>query len=253
MNQDTLRQQQLQFAHHLRDPEHAPPPPGVEARRLALYRELFLGNLQRMLDAAFPVSRTLLGETAWHALVRRFHARHRCRTPLFARIPEEFVAYLQTPPAEAPAWLAELAHYETVELILQTADDAVPAHLADGDLQIGTPVLSPWLRVLAYRWPVHRLGGDRLPEDIPPATPTLLLAWRTPTGEVNFAALSPASFRLLERLAQPQPPSAAEALARLAGETAAPDPVAFMAAGHDLLRQWRQQGVLLGIRPDQAD
>jgi hypothetical protein len=252
MNQDTLRRQQLQFAHHLRDPELAPPPPGIEARRLELYRELVLGNLQRMLDAALPVCRTLLGENAWQAWVRRFHARHRCRTPLFARIPDEFVAYLQTPQAEAPAWLVELAHYETVELTLQTADDPAPAHLAEADLQTGIPVLSPWLRVLAYRWPVHRLGGDRLPEDTPPAMPTLLLVWRAPTGEVNFAELSPASFRLLEWLAQPQPPSATEALARLASETAAPDPAAFMATGHDLLRHWRQQGVLLGIRSEQA-
>ena len=168
MNQDTLRRQQLQFAHHLRDPDHAPPPPGIEARRLALYRELVLGNLQRMLDAAFPVCRTLLGENAWQARVRHFHARHRCQSPLFARIPAEFVAYLQTPQAEAPAWLVELAHYEAVELTLQTADDPAPAHLAEGDLHTGTPVLSPWLRALAYRWPVHRLGGDRLPEDTPP-------------------------------------------------------------------------------------
>ena len=180
MNQDTLRRQQLQFAHHLRDPDHAPPPPGIEARRLALYRELVLGNLQRMLDAAFPVCRTLLGENAWQARVRHFHARHRCQSPLFARIPAEFVAYLQTPQAEAPAWLVELAHYEAVELTLQTADDPAPAHLAEGDLHTGTPVLSPWLRALAYRWPVHRLGGDRLPEDTPPAMPTLLLVWRRP-------------------------------------------------------------------------
>ena len=82
MNQDTLRRQQLQFAHHLRDPDHAPPPPGIEARRLALYRELVLGNLQRMLDAAFPVCRTLLGENAWQARVRHFHARHRCQRSL---------------------------------------------------------------------------------------------------------------------------------------------------------------------------
>jgi len=39
----------------------------------------------------------------------------------------------------------------------------------------------------------------------------------------------------------------------LAGETAAPDPAAFMATGYDLLRHWRQQGVVLGIRPDPAD
>ena len=252
MNQGTLRQQQLQFAHYLRDPAHAPPPPGIEARRLALYRELFLGNLQRMLDAAFPVCRALLGESAWQERGRHFYSRHPCRTPLFARIPAEFVAYLQGQQAEAPAWLAELAHYETVELTLQTADDAAPPHLPDGDLQTGTPVLSPWLRLLAYRWPVHRLGGDILPEDTPPATPTLLLAWRAPTGEVNFAALSPASFRLLEWLAQPQSPSAAEALAQLAGETAATDPAAFIAAGHDLLRQWRRQGILLGTRPGES-
>ena len=42
---ETLRAQQYALARHLRDPQRHAPPPGVEARRLKVYRELFYLSL----------------------------------------------------------------------------------------------------------------------------------------------------------------------------------------------------------------
>ena len=112
------------FAAHLRDPRANPPPPGIEDRRLAVYRELFFNNIRELLSGNFPVSRRTLGEAVWGLLVHDFHARHRAHSPLFPEIGQEFQQFLRARAdagAGDPHWLVELAHYEWVELALQLA------------------------------------------------------------------------------------------------------------------------------------
>lgn len=130
-----LRAQQFALSRHLRDPDAAPAPDGIEARRLAIYRDLFYNNLQGLLAGNFPVIRKTLDDDAWHALVRAFYAGHRCRTPLFTEIGREFVRWLEAEvdeDASLPPWLPELAHYEWVELALQISDAAAPHDVASG-------------------------------------------------------------------------------------------------------------------------
>lgn len=164
---DTLQDQQFALSRHLRDPSH-PPPPGIEERRLAIYRDLFFNNIESLLAGNFPVIRQTLGDDAWRRLVRSFYARHRSQTPLFPEIAREFIRFLETRTGEGdPPWLRELAHYEWVELALQIADDATPPHDPRGDLLADVPVVSPFVWALAYQWPVHRIGPDFQP-DLPP-------------------------------------------------------------------------------------
>lgn len=182
-----LRAQQFALSRHLRDPDAAPAPDGIEARRLAIYRDLFYNNLQGLLAGNFPVIRKTLDDDAWHALVRAFYAGHRCRTPLFTEIGREFVRWLEAEvdeDASLPPWLPELAHYEWVELALQISDAAAPDDVASGlgpdpgaALLSGIPVPSPWAWALAYRWPVHRIGPGHRPAQAP-EQPTLILARR---------------------------------------------------------------------------
>ena len=92
---DRLRDRQFAFAAHLRDAAN-PPPPGIEPRRMAVYRELFRATLESLLAANFPVIRRTLGGDAWMTLVGDFHREHRCATPLFTEIAPEFIAWLKT-------------------------------------------------------------------------------------------------------------------------------------------------------------
>ncbi|KFL35474.1 DNA-binding domain-containing protein [Arenimonas donghaensis] len=251
---ETLRAQQARLAAHVRDPDVEAPPPGIEDRRLKIYRDLFYNSLQGLLAANFPVIRTLLGDSAWHALVRDFYRDHRCTTPLFPELPREFIQYLQErdDPGQAdPPWLVELAHYEWVELALdlsEASDQATP-HDADGDLLAGKPVVSPLAWPLAYTWPVHRLSPGKLPTE-PPPTPTLLLVRRGADLRVHFHALSPLTFRLLQRLSEQPGLSGRQQLEALAVEAAAPDHEAFIRQGSHMLDQLRADGVLLGVQPD---
>ena len=90
----TLRESQMQMARYLRDPATEPPPAGVEPRRLQVYSELIYNNIEGFISGAFPVLRSLYVPAEWHELVRMFIDQHRCRTPYFLEISQEFLAFL---------------------------------------------------------------------------------------------------------------------------------------------------------------
>lgn len=241
-----LRRQQAAFAAHLRDPQAHAAPPGIDPRRMAVYRELFFNNIAGLLVGNFPVLRRTLGEDAWTGLVRRFYAEHRSHTPLFPELAREFIRYLESRAGQDdPPWLVELAHYEWMELAVQIDDSAVPAHDPGGDLLAGKPVVSPFARALAYRWPVHTIGPGHHPA-VAPADPTLLLVRRDREGLVRFAAISPLVYRLLELLAEGTR-SGLSSLQALATEAEVSADAAFIAQGEAMLERMRTEDTLLGI------
>jgi len=244
---ERLRRQQFALTRHLRDPDRYAPPPGLEERRLRIYRELLIGSIDGLLAGGFPVLRETLGDDDWRALVRRFFAAHRCATPLFPQVGGEFVDFLHGGGGSAvrgAPWLAELAHYEWAEAALLACTDAAPAHRADGDLLEGEPLLAPWAWPLAYRWPVHEIGPALRPRRAP-AAPTLLLVHRDRDGDVRFAQLAPLSYRLLDSL-RTHRRSGADHLRALAAEAGAAADALF-AEGRSALEAWRAQGVVLGV------
>ncbi|TNJ35164.1 DNA-binding domain-containing protein [Arenimonas terrae] len=248
---ESLRAQQFRLAAHLRDPDGAAPPPGLEDRRLKIYRDLFYNSLQGLLAGNFPVIRKLLGADAWHVLVRDFYREYRCSTPLFPELPREFIQYLQERGDERgdPPWLLELAHYEWVELALDLSEAGLAdaSFDADGDLLAGVPVLSPLAWPLAYAWPVHRLSPDYQPT-APPGDATFLLVQRDATHKVRFNQLSALTFRLLQRISEFPDLSGGEQLRALAVEAQAADTDAFVAAGREMFKQLHADGVVLGTR-----
>ena len=241
---DSLREQQLRMARHIRDPQANPPPPGIEARRLAVYRQLFFGNLQSLLAGSFPVLRASLAAEHWQALSEDFYANHRCHTPLFTELGGEWVEYLQGR-TDQPGWIAELAHYEWIETALLLSDADEPEHDPDGDLLDGVPVLSSLAVPLAYAWPVSHIGPEHLPGESP-AQPTLLLASRGADHKVTFSRLAPLAHALLQSM-QDQPLSGRQHLAALA-EVAGVEASTIEAAGLALLLRLSAQGVVLGTR-----
>ncbi|MFN3717220.1 MAG: putative DNA-binding domain-containing protein, partial [Thiobacillus sp.] len=61
---------QLAFTAHIRDPQANPRPPGVEARRMNIYKDLLYNNVEGFLLACFPVLRRTLGARKWTRMVR---------------------------------------------------------------------------------------------------------------------------------------------------------------------------------------
>lgn len=249
---ESLRAQQFELAAYIRDPDGAVPPPGIEARRLAIYRDLFFNSLQGLLAGNFPVIRRILGTDGWQELVRDFYREFRCSTPFFPELPREFIQYLllraEEDRGDAP-WLPELAHYEWAELALDLseADPADEPHDPAGDLIAGVPLPSPLAWPLAYSWPVHWLSPEFQPTSMPD-TPTFLLVQRDASHKVRFSELSALTFRLLQRLSEQPDLTGREQLLALAAEAQSADPEAFVAPGRDMFDQLRAGGVVLGTR-----
>ena len=105
---------QYAFARHIRDPENAAAPADVEARRMAIYCDLFYNNVESFIANSFPVLRRITPDDRWHAMLRDYFSRHRARTPLFPKMPQEFLHYLEheRDTEGDPQFLLELAHYE---------------------------------------------------------------------------------------------------------------------------------------------
>ncbi len=245
-----FQRQQFAFTGHLRDPDGRPVPAGVEARRMAVYRELIYNNIEGFLASAFPVLRSLDSDALWHHRVREFLKHHRAKSPYFSDIPREFLQFLQTSyivQKEDPPFLLELAHYEWVELALsiQEADLPEPTEIPAEYITEMPLALSPLAWPLAYTWPVHRISADYRPETLP-ESPTRLVVWRDRADEVRFLAVNAASARLITLIdALPAGRPTREAVERLAQETGHPDVESLLAAAGAQLQDWLRCDILV--------
>ncbi|RLQ23210.1 DUF2063 domain-containing protein [Seongchinamella sediminis] len=245
MSTTSLRDAQLAMAAHLRDPEGAPAPAGIEERRLQVYRELIYNNIEGFISGGFPVLRSLYPQPEWDQLVRMFMDTHRCKSPYFLEISQEFISYLlnehQLRECDPP-FMAELAHYEWVELALDIAEDELPAPADTIDLETCCPRLSPLAWVLSYQFPVHRVGAGYRPQTAD--QPTYLVVYRNHRDEVEFIELNAATARLLELIRDNDSASSVEILSALAREMQMPA-AQIHSFGLQQLGQMLQSGVLV--------
>jgi hypothetical protein len=237
------------FTAHLRDPQGVAPPDDVEPRRVAVYARLLFSNINSLLTSCFPVLRAITPDADWQALVRGFYAEHRSRSPVFPRIPQEFALYLahERGGRKDPPYLAELADYEWLEL--EVAQD--PRELPDDgpatvkDVLDGAPALNPLARLRTYRYPVHTIAPDRLP-DAPGMSPTWLVVFRRRDDSVTFVQMNAVSARLVELIAKNDGATGRELLGAIAGELAHPRPDRLLEAGRAILEDLRRRELLLG-------
>ena len=240
---------QFEFARHIRDPKAHARPKGATKQRMNVYNELLYNNLEGFLLACFPVLRSLLSDQKWAKLVREFFAEHRCHTPFFRQIPDEFVQYLQSErgmrAGDLP-FMPELAHYEWIELVLSVSNKEAELDRIDpqGDLASGRPAFNPALALLQYAYPVQRIGPQYKPRTAP-AQPTYLLVFRDADFVVRFIELNPVSARLVDLLLSHKL-SAEKALKKIAQELKHPAPQVVIQGGLEILRDLHAQGAVLG-------
>lgn len=194
------QQQQRQFLNFLRRPQAAQLPAGFDAERVAVYVDLLYNKFDESLSACFPLVHSLLSKENWRALLLDFIAEHRCLTPYYRQIPDEFLHYLQYERQSPEDWpfLAELAHFEWMELQLSIAESEPVTRkpLPDAELLANCPVFAPVMQLLHYHWPVQDIGPNFLPSD-PPETATHILGFRDSDDQVQFVAINPATAKLI--------------------------------------------------------
>jgi uncharacterized protein len=220
MSGPSLRESQLAMARYLRDPVAAPAPAGVEQRRLDIYQRLVYNNIEGFISGGFPVLRSLYPDDDWHHLVRAFIETHRCHTPYFLEISQEFIQFLMvghTLRECDPAFMVELAHYEWVELALDVASAEPPCERRPSSLLEAIVQLSPLAWLLCYQYPVHRIGPAFRP--LQPEQPTYLVVYRDRGEKVRFMELNAMSARLVELTRDNSAATVGDLLASLAAES----------------------------------
>jgi uncharacterized protein len=244
----SFQRYQAQFTAHIRDPKGHPRPAGTSQRRMRVYNELLFNNVQGFLLACFPITRKILGARRWTKLAREFFAVHKCASPLFRQIPEEFVVFLQSRPVQEPVFLAHFAHYEWTELAVDTFPEEPQWDRiqAGTDLMQGYPVLTPSLRLLEYPFQVHRIGPKFQPKAAD-LEPTRIIVFRDRADKVRFVVVNAVTARLLALILENEV-TGEQACARIARELDHPNPAAVSAGGRGILERLEGQGAILGTK-----
>jgi len=241
---------QREFTSHIRDPKKHARPAGVPARRMKVYNDLLFNNVFNVITSCFPVACDILGKRKWRQLIREFFANHRCSTPYFRHVPEEFLQFMQRRDSmpDEPDFLIYLLHYEWAELSVDTSVKEADTSSIDagGDLCAGQPVLAPAHLLLSYPYAVHRISKRYRPAP-DQEEQTCLLVFRDSTDKVRFIALNPVSARLVA-LIEGGDLTGDQALAQVIGELRHPDPAVALAGGQAVLASLRKEGAILGTR-----
>jgi len=210
--QPELHAQQQQFAHALFDsaaePALRPALRGAGAGRIALYRGNLTATWDKVLSAAFPVVRQLVGEEFFSALARAFGMAHPSDNPDLNRFGVLFADFLSgfEHVAELPylpdmarlEWLLHRTHYGPDAPVL---DAARLASLAPEQVEASQCPLHPCVSLFASDWAVvplwqaHQDAGADFPDDLAQPSRAVLARprWKTELhtpASAEYAALA---------------------------------------------------------------
>ena len=243
----SFQRYQLAFTARLRDPKHAPPLAGVAHERMAVYEEIVFNNLFESVSACFPIARNVLGKRKWLRLNQAFMRDYSANSPLFRKIPEQFLHYLNHPSPELqalmPDYLNSLCHYEWIELLVSSIPETkLQGIQPNGDLAASRPVFSATTQLLHYDYAVHKITPRKKPQQ---QTSTQLVVYRNADDMVKFMELNAVTYRLISLLLN-EVLTGEQALTLLAKELQHPQPESIIGFGLSILEDLRNQGVIIG-------
>ena len=248
---ETFIKEQHTFTQHIRDPENAPVPEGIESRRISIYTDLIFRNIENFIANSFPVLRQVIHDDEWHIILRGFLKKHISRTPYFPKLPLEFLNYLEQEQdeIELPAFCIELAHYEWIEISLSFDPREISFKNVDqnGDLLKGIPVLNLLAQSLIYQWPVHKISSNFVPKE-KPDEPTYLIVYRDHLYDVGFIELNQIAAKLIEELQKNTDKTGKEILLDIAKQLQHPDPKVVIKGGFEVIQDFKKKDILLGVR-----
>lgn len=242
----SFQRYQQAFSAYIRDPINQPRPEDVPVERIAVYEEIVFNNILEAISACFPVAQKVIGKTVWLKLVRSFLREHSANSPIFRKIPEEFLRFLATQKNLAP-YIPSLCHYEWVELAVGSSEVTADRQSIDaiGDLLEYRPAFVPALQLLNYEFAVHQISARNKPKE---NVSTQLLVYRNAEEDVRFIELNNVTYRLIELL-QSGTTTGRQALTTIASELAHPQPERVIQFGLEILEDLRRQGIILGVYP----
>ncbi|NKN36058.1 DUF2063 domain-containing protein [Agrobacterium sp. a22-2] len=177
----------------------------ADTARFAVYRNNVFVGLTRALAQNFPVTARLVGSDFFAAMARIYAQDRRPSTPLMMDYGRDFPEFIaQFPPAQALAYLPDIARIEIAWRRAYHAADAIPLALADiaaiapaslGDLRL---VPHPSASLIGSNYPIGSIWNAHQQEMVrPPASwqpETVLIVRPEMTVEVIVLAARDAVF-----------------------------------------------------------
>ena len=243
----SFQRYQLAFTARLRDSKKAPPLAGVPQERMAVYEEIVFNNLFESVSACFPIASKMIGKRKWLKLNQAFMRDYSAHSPLFRKIPEQFLHYLNNPTPELqqlmPDYLNSLCHYEWIELLVSGIEETNPQDFQpNGDLATQKPVFTATMHLLDYDYAVHKITPRKKPQQ---KASTQLLVYRSTDDMVKFIELNAVTYKLISLLLK-EAITGKRALTLLAEELQHPQPERMIEFGLSILEDLRSQGVIIG-------
>ncbi|RAP35337.1 hypothetical protein B1207_13275 [Legionella quinlivanii] len=174
----------------------------ADTSRINLYQNLVFSTFNDLIKPCFPVLKSILSASLWEELIRDFIRNHPVSTPLFYQIPGEFVRFLQESASlsKHPPFLADLAHYEWMELVIELAVDEPERMPATAVPSLNSVFrLSTTAAMHHYHYPVEQISENYLPlqpED------SFLIIWRDASDKVEFMKISAFVYHLLNHMTE---------------------------------------------------
>ncbi|MBL1141237.1 MAG: DUF2063 domain-containing protein [Proteobacteria bacterium] len=248
---DSFQDVQTVFTRHMRDPKNNPAPAGIEERRIKIYSDLVYNNIESFIANSFPVLRKIIPDEQWHKMLRDYVSNHQAHTPLFPKMPQEFLHYLQHERIKQSGdfpFIFELAHYEWIEtsVAMDPREIDFTGINTTGDLLQGIPVLSQLAQPFVYHWPVHQISPDYLPTEKPEEA-TYIIVYRKINDDVGFMVLNTVSARLIEKIQNNTDKTGKELLGSIADELKHPQPDVVINGGLAIMQDMHEKNILLGI------
>lgn len=253
-----LHKVQYRFTNYIRNPNKFERPHDVEFERMQVYRDLFFKNVAGFLERAFPVLKKILQEE-WLELVQDYFETHKAHTPFAYQMAKEFVNYLESERPKKkqarhdPPFLAELAHYEWLELAVEVDPEEInfESYGSESDMFSGVPVVNPTLCIHQYSYPVHNLSPEFLPKEKPAEESILGVYRHAETERAEFIELNTATWYLLELLRTNYPlcKTGKQSLEEAALNLQHPNPQVIIDRGKATMEDMLQKTIILGTTP----
>lgn len=234
---------QAEFTAHIRAPKLHKKPAKVDAQRMAVYEKAVFNNIAESVSVCFPVSQAVLGKHVWDKILHEFVAKFAAASPIFREIPAQFLQFLSAKKL-LPISIQQLAHYEWVELAINTQQTEAAKLSQKMNLLDEKPILAPAHMLLEYDYAIHKISKRNPPRVI---EKTYLLVFRNSEFKVKFIELNPTTYQLL-RLIQENSMTGKQALVRLAEDIKHPDTDAIIQFGAGILSDLANQQAIVGSR-----
>ena len=194
-----FQETQLAFTEYLRRPEMGE----QRSRQQEIYRDSIYKNINQCIADVFPITNSIIPESEWELMIRKFISVHRLQTPYFLEICQEFLAYLMQTRKPLPSdhpFLLELAHFEWIQLALDIADMNSPeCEHNSAPPENSLWKASPLVVGLTYLYPVHIIDECYLPTESG-IHPTYLLVYRNRNDDVKTLATNNLNLRIIQLL-----------------------------------------------------